>query len=287
VNYYPFHIGDYRSATMHLSNDEDLAYRRLLDFYYDTEAPIPLDTQQVSRRLRVGSEHIEAVLKDFFRHTPEGWVHDRCDIEIAEYRVRADRSRTNGQKGGRRKSAPANENNPAGTQQEPASNPAATQGLANQEPRTKNQEPEKEEGKRKRSPSFDAAAIELPDWLDREAWASWCADRKKRGKAITETAARLQVKQLGEYLEAGHIPERVIEHSIASGYTGLFAPKGITPSAAPGKAPESFRERDERIARERFNALVYGSSSGAKTPDAFDDFDNVIDMTPTQQRIAP
>lgn len=283
MNYYPFHIGDYRSATMHLSNDEDLAYRRLLDFYYDTESPIPLGTQQVSRRLRVGLQHIETVLKDFFRRTPEGWVHDRCDAEIAEYKARAERSRANGQKGGRRKSLSANENNPVGTQQEPSGYPQLTQALANQEPRTNNQEPNKEEGKRKRSPSFDAAEIDLPDWLDREAWASWCADRKKRGKPITERAAVLQVKQLGEHLAGGHLPEAVIEHSIASGYQGLFAPKVFSAAAAPGKAPESFRERDERIARERVNGLIYGRSDGPEVTD----FDNVIDITPTQRRIAP
>ena len=43
--HYKRHIGDYRSATAHLTNDEDLAYMRLLDYYYETESPIdkPLD----------------------------------------------------------------------------------------------------------------------------------------------------------------------------------------------------------------------------------------------------
>ena len=54
--YYPHHIGDYKSATAHLTNEEDLAYRRLLEMYYDTEAFIPLETQWVARRLRVGCE---------------------------------------------------------------------------------------------------------------------------------------------------------------------------------------------------------------------------------------
>ena len=33
MHYYPHHIGDYKSATAHLSNEEDLAYRRLLEMY--------------------------------------------------------------------------------------------------------------------------------------------------------------------------------------------------------------------------------------------------------------
>lgn len=51
MNYYPFHIGDYASATRHLSWDEDAAYRRLLDLYYTTEKPIPLDERSVFRLL--------------------------------------------------------------------------------------------------------------------------------------------------------------------------------------------------------------------------------------------
>ncbi len=60
--YYQFHIGDYRAATSHLNNEEDLAYRRLLDMYYDTESCIPLDTQWVSRRIRIAHD---VVLSDF------------------------------------------------------------------------------------------------------------------------------------------------------------------------------------------------------------------------------
>ena len=75
MHYYQFHIGDYRSATSHLSNEEDLAYRRLLDMYYDTEACIPLDTEWVSRRLRVDKQVVSVVLKDMFIETPEGWFH--------------------------------------------------------------------------------------------------------------------------------------------------------------------------------------------------------------------
>ena len=40
MHYYSFHIGDYMSHTRHLSLIEDLAFRRLLDFYYLHEQPI-------------------------------------------------------------------------------------------------------------------------------------------------------------------------------------------------------------------------------------------------------
>jgi len=85
MHYYDFHIGDYRSATSHLNNEEDLAYRRLLDMYYDTEQPIPLDIQWVSRRLRLGSDVVQTVLNDMFEHTDNGYKNKRADEEIQAY----------------------------------------------------------------------------------------------------------------------------------------------------------------------------------------------------------
>jgi uncharacterized protein YdaU (DUF1376 family) len=141
VNYYPFHIGDFRSGTLHLSDAEELAYRRALDWYYDTEQPIPLETQWVSRRLRVDSQVLETVLKDFFVRTDEGWRNVRCDQEIAAYVKLRDKNKANGAKGGRPAKAKATQINPLGSQSV-ASGPAlATHSEGNQEPRTNNQEP--------------------------------------------------------------------------------------------------------------------------------------------------
>ena len=93
MHYYQFHIGDYRAATAHLTNDEDLAYRRLLDMYYDTETPIPLDIDWVSRRLRLGQDVIKNVLKDMFKLSVDGYIHTRCDSEIQKYHSKADSAR--------------------------------------------------------------------------------------------------------------------------------------------------------------------------------------------------
>lgn len=117
MHYYQFHIGDYRSATGHLSNDEDLAYRRLLDMYYDSEQPIPLETHWVARRIRMDTDIVEIVLNDMFQRTEDGWRHGRCDAYIAEYHARAERNRANGKNGGRPKTA---KKNPVGSQTEPS-----------------------------------------------------------------------------------------------------------------------------------------------------------------------
>lgn len=101
--YYQFHIGDYRADTAHLSNDEDLAYRRLLDMYYDLEKPIPTDTEWVSRRLRLDTDVVLRVLKDFFLLQENGWFHGRCDEVITQYHSMAEKNRENGKRGGRPK----------------------------------------------------------------------------------------------------------------------------------------------------------------------------------------
>lgn len=96
MNYYPFHIGDYASATRHLSWDEDMAYRRLIDAYYTKEEPIPLDRRQAYRLVCATSEGqreaVDVVLTEFFQETPEGWRNARCDAEIAACRVKSEKA---------------------------------------------------------------------------------------------------------------------------------------------------------------------------------------------------
>ena len=84
MHYYQFNIGDYHSHTLHLSEIEDLTYRRLLDWYYLHESPIPNDLNEVARqiRMRSHSDCITTVLLEYFERTPDGWVHHRADKEI-------------------------------------------------------------------------------------------------------------------------------------------------------------------------------------------------------------
>ena len=84
--YYQFNIGDYQSHTSHLSEIEDLVYRRLLDWYYLHELPIPLDEAEVSRQIRMRShtESIAIVLREYFERIEDGWIHHRANKEIAK-----------------------------------------------------------------------------------------------------------------------------------------------------------------------------------------------------------
>lgn len=97
MNYYPFHIGDYLSATRHLSWEEDAAYRRLLDTYYTTEKALPADLRAVCRLVLATTdgqrEAVRVVLEEFFKLTNEGWTNGRADTEILTMRDKQQKQR--------------------------------------------------------------------------------------------------------------------------------------------------------------------------------------------------
>jgi uncharacterized protein YdaU (DUF1376 family) len=237
MNYYPHHIGDFNSATRHLTRIERSVYRDLIELYYDTEAPLALDVDKLCRLLIARSEEEQAavtqVLNEFFVQATQGWTHARCDAEIARYHGNKEAKSAAGkasaakraQKALRPDAASAGEQQPlkgCATNQEP-------------EPVTKSQEEASTPG-RKRVASCDVSLIELPEWLDREDWVSWVADRKARKKPVTEEGARRQLQQLAGYLAEGFPARAVIANSIASGYQGLFPPRAASRAAPVSRA---------------------------------------------------
>lgn len=132
MNFYPHHIGDYLTATAHLTWLEDCAYRRLLDVYYSREQAIPADVAQACRLVRATTKDerkaVETVLREFFT-LADGWTHGRCDEEIVKAQEAAERARVNGKKGGRPPKAKPT-TNPEITQPVPVANPEKSKSQA-------------------------------------------------------------------------------------------------------------------------------------------------------------
>jgi len=103
MHYYKFNIAGWTLSTSHLSLVEEAVYFRLINYYYDTEKPIPKETHSVFRRLRLGndSDIANTILNEFFTLTDKGWVHSRCEENLKEYRKTAKKNKLNGSKGGR------------------------------------------------------------------------------------------------------------------------------------------------------------------------------------------
>ncbi|MBB5411885.1 hypothetical protein HDG34_005851 [Paraburkholderia sp. HC6.4b] len=92
MNYYPHHIGDFRSGTVNMSRVERWIYRDLLDVYYDTEQPIALDLDTACYSIGASTDEerriVANLLKFKFRQTERGYVHERCESEIAKWQSR-------------------------------------------------------------------------------------------------------------------------------------------------------------------------------------------------------
>lgn len=99
MNFYAFHMGDYMTATKHLSWDEDMAYRRMLDAYYSREEPLPLDLRQIYRLIGASEdrqrEAVQVVLEEFFERCEDGYRNNRADEEIAKTSEKKEKARAN------------------------------------------------------------------------------------------------------------------------------------------------------------------------------------------------
>lgn len=93
MKWYKFAAAEYQIKTVHLSDAEDLAYRRLLDMAYLSEKPIPLDVSLVSRRIRIDQDIVEQVLSEFFEQAEDGYHNRRVEQEVEAYKIIVERNK--------------------------------------------------------------------------------------------------------------------------------------------------------------------------------------------------
>lgn len=101
-----------------------------------------------------------------------------------------------------------------------------------------------------RAVSFDASAVQLPDWLSAGIWSSWVAYRRDLKKPIKSQQTVTQaINLLDRCRQNGYSPDEIINQSIANGWQGLFEPKGSRP-----------QRRQESRVTERFADKDYGKT---------------------------
>lgn len=264
MNFYPFHIGDYLSATRHLSWEEDAAYRRLLDVYYTTERALPADLRACCRLVLATTdsqrEAVRVVLEEFFTLTPDGWFNRRVDAELSNLRERQDKQRDRANKRWHKpQSAPGN----AGDVPEiaPGNATALPIDAAASKPDATVMPPVpvpvpvpieiQGESARKRAPPPDK-----PPDVSATVWQDFLALRKSKRAPLTGTALALIE---AEAAKAGIGLEQALGYCCAVGWQGFnagwYAERHAKPGAPIGQA-ETFRERDARLARERWEAIA-------------------------------
>ena len=96
MHYYQFEIKEWQSNTSHLTLEEEAIYLRLINWYYDSEKPIPKDTATLFRKLRITEQCgiAQMILLEFFLPLETGeWIHKRCDKAINAFKNKSDKAR--------------------------------------------------------------------------------------------------------------------------------------------------------------------------------------------------
>jgi uncharacterized protein YdaU (DUF1376 family) len=95
MHYYQFNIGDYKSHTDHLDLLEDLAFRRMIDWSYLHESPLPLDLNVIAKKILMRShkDSIANVLEEFFHKTEDGYINKRITSEVEAFKAKSDKAR--------------------------------------------------------------------------------------------------------------------------------------------------------------------------------------------------
>lgn len=141
MHYYQFNLGDYASKTQHLTEMEDLAYRRMIDLYMRIESPLPLDVQEIARltRMRSHTDCIANVLRDFFVETADGYVDADLQEIVDKFKEKSLKAKRSAQARWGKKPRQDKENDDANAY--PNALQTQSEGNANQEPRTNNHKP--------------------------------------------------------------------------------------------------------------------------------------------------
>ena len=186
MHYYLFNIGDYQSHTAHLSEIEDLAYRRMLDWCYLHEKPLPIESSEIARqiRMRTHSESIAVVLQEYFELNEDGWVSLRVIAEILKVGVKSEKASASAKARWGKKS---NKNNNL------ADNANALRTLSESNathytlPITQNPLPKEKK---------IATVVACPSEMDESIWEDWMAIRKKKKAPLTETAWKMFINEV-------------------------------------------------------------------------------------------
>ena len=192
MHYFQFEIKEWVSNTAHLSLEEEAIYLRLVNFYYDSEKPIPSDIEMISRKLRIANIQMTyAILHEFFTECESGFVHDRCNLEIAKYHAKSEQASRAGK---------------ASAEKRFNSRSTAVQPIINQESLIINHKSNK--------------TIQTPEGVSIEVWNDFVAQRKKSKAVISENVINSINK---EAQKAGWTLEQALAECAARGWRGFKA----------------------------------------------------------------
>ena len=219
MHYFQFQIKEWIANTAHLSLEEEAIYLRLINYYYDSEQKIPMEADLVFRKLRIADKSLGmTILYEFFTEVQDGFIHERCDLEIARYHSMAEA----GKKGALKRWAKGGDSHPIDP-------PIA---IINKELRINNKELNI-----KASPV--APKVAIPIGVSEEIWKDYLALRKSKKASVTVTA----LKGISREAEKAKLSlQEVLQICCERGWAG-FKAEWITESKAT-KTTQDWRTND-------------------------------------------
>ena len=164
MHFYSFNIGDYISHTKHLSDMEDLAYRRLLDLYYLHERTLNEDVAIVARKINMRDNvpEVKVVLEEFFvLEVGKGWTNPRADEEIQKYQSKV----------------------------QSAIRAGKASALARSNARSTTVQPnKKQETLNNKQETYNNKTLKRPRNVTKKTWDDFLIHRKNKKAPLTETA---------------------------------------------------------------------------------------------------
>jgi uncharacterized protein YdaU (DUF1376 family) len=258
MNYYERHIGDYLKDTSHLTLLEHGIYTRLLDVYYTKETGFSESdvARLIGARSKDEKSALQIVLQEFFVLVDCAYQQARCDREIKRYKDKQEKARS---------SANARwKNDSAHTKGNANAMRTHTEGNAPQSPVTSNQTPDKthtvvinvsEDQKSTGSVSIKAAV---------------CMVMKAEGIGSVNPQHPGFMSLIDQGADVGHFASaarQAKEKGKGFGYALAIVKGQMEEAAAMANAPqaqgapnavarESFKERDDRAARARWEEMT-------------------------------
>lgn len=204
MDWYPWYFTLYQQDTMHLDPYQDGCYRRLIDHYMITRAPLPDNDSALARIIGVSlSDWLglgQAIVRPFFRPQNGLLFHKRCDKILLEQDERSKKLSESGKRGAEKRHNKINDvlSHPIAT---PKPNRSTIQYNTIQDKVT----------------SKDVTA---PSDVSDQVWRDFQTLRKAKKAPITQTVLN---RIRGEAEKAGLSLQEAIEYTIQRGWQSFNA----------------------------------------------------------------
>lgn len=230
MKYYPFHIGDYLAHTRHLSEMEDLAYRRLLDWYYLNERPPNAGPTVVARMIGMVAHEgaVASVLNEFFNFVEGvGWLNSRAAATIDQYRSKSEKAAAAGRASAERRLivkpapvAPTSSDRSTDVEQtfnQPKPKPEPKENIDRSEADFDQKSLNSADNNQKYA---SKSKLSRPEDVSEDVWQDWMAHRRAKRAPVTAGTLKLIAS---EAAKAGWTLESALKECLLRGWQGFKA----------------------------------------------------------------